>query len=189
MGHTLIALMLNTFQKKSGEFLTINVITNIFGKHASDLILCSEVKSWQILPIYSHRTILRKLITRFLIIFWDFSSIEWRSTIQTHSNKKVEDFFIAEINGRKKISKTINKYITVVNYVDKNLLVLSGASCGVSLWKISTIIVTPLGIAIASISQMFLITQENCQNVFKNNEKEKIKHRKIALLAGASWIT
>ena len=41
--------------------------------------------------------------------------------------KEIEDFFIAEINDRKQMSQTLNKYITALHYAGKTSLVLSGA--------------------------------------------------------------
>ena len=40
------------------------------------------------------------------------------------------------------MSKTLNKYITALDYADKTLLVLSGASSGVSLCSFFTVIGT-----------------------------------------------
>lgn len=55
------------------------------------------------------------------------------------------------------IIKRLNKYITVVNYTDKILLVLPGASSGVFLFSSNPVIGTPVGIASTSISLVFLI--------------------------------
>ena len=54
------------------------------------------------------------------------------------------------------MNKTLNKYITALAYVDKTLLVLSDASSGVSFGLFTTIIGTPVGIANASISLVYL---------------------------------
>ena len=69
--------------------------------------------------------------------------------------KQIEDFLIAEINDRE---KTLNKYIIVFNYSDKTLLVLPDTGSGVSLFSSITVIGTPIGIASASISLVFLLT-------------------------------
>ena len=70
--------------------------------------------------------------------------------------KEIADIFTAEINDRQKISKTLNKYITALDYADKTLLVLSGAGSGVSLFSFTTVIGTRVRIVSASIS--FLVT-------------------------------
>lgn len=53
--------------------------------------------------------------------------------------KEIEDFFIAEINGRVKMSKTPNKYITILDNTDSTLLVLFGASSGVCLFSLGRV--------------------------------------------------
>ena len=72
--------------------------------------------------------------------------------------KEIEDSFIAKINDREKTSKTLYKYITSLDYAGKALLVLSGASSGVSLLLFTTIIGTPVRVPSASISVVFLVT-------------------------------
>ena len=42
--------------------------------------------------------------------------------------KKIENYFIDEINEAKSCCKKINKYITIFNYIDKILIVLSPTS-------------------------------------------------------------
>ena len=56
------------------------------------------------------------------------------------------------------MSKILNKYVTSFDYAGKTLLVLSGKSSGVSLCLFSAVIGTPVGIASASISLVFLIS-------------------------------
>ena len=57
-------------------------------------------------------------------------------------------FCITEINDGEKMSKTLNKYIIALNYAKKAVLVLSVASGGISLWCFTTVIGTPVNIAI-----------------------------------------
>ena len=60
-------------------------------------------------------------------------------------------FFIAETNDREKMSKTLNKYSTVLNYAGKTLLVLSEADSCIFQFSFTIVIGTPVGIANASI--------------------------------------
>ena len=48
--------------------------------------------------------------------------------------KQIEYFFITEVSSSEKMRKTLNKYMTVLHYADKNLILLSGADIGVSLF-------------------------------------------------------
>ena len=97
--------------------------------------------------------------------------------------KEIRGFFIAEVNDRGKMSKTLNKFITAIDYADKSLLVLSGTSSGVFLCSFSTVIGMPVRIASASISLMFLISNAIVKMFLKTMGKKKNKHRKIACLA------
>ena len=57
--------------------------------------------------------------------------------------KEIENYFIAEINGREKVSKTLDKYITLPDYADKTLhfvFFLSDAGSGVSLFSFNIVI-------------------------------------------------
>ena len=81
------------------------------------------------------------------------------NTLQFRISRTNEiDFFIAEISDREKICKTLNKYTTVLDYVYKTFLILSGAVSGVFIFSITTVIGKTVGIVSASISLVFLIT-------------------------------
>ena len=71
--------------------------------------------------------------------------------------KEMEDFLNAKISDRENMSKTLNTYITTLDYPDKTLLVLSSTSSSVSLILFTTTIGAPVGISRASISLACLI--------------------------------
>ena len=73
------------------------------------------------------------------------------------------------------MSKTINNYITVLDYADKTLLVLLGADSGVSLFSFTNVIGTTVVIASASNNLVFLVTNAI--------EKKNINSKKFSLLA------
>ena len=63
---------------------------------------------------------------------------------------KIENCFIEEINRRKSRSKKLNKCVTVFDYINKNLIVLSATNGGVSICLFTSIVGAPVGIASAS---------------------------------------
>ena len=63
----------------------------------------------------------------------------------------MEHFCIAEINDRLKMSKNINMCITVLNYIDKTLLVLLDAGRTVSLSSFNTAVGALVEISSASL--------------------------------------
>lgn len=102
--------------------------------------------------------------------------------LRHNRSKEIEDFFIVEMNERKKLINVLNRYIIVLDYADNSLLVLSSTTSGVSLFSVTLIISTPVGIASASISLVLLATN-GFSKCFRNNGDEKNKEIKIDLLA------
>ena len=68
----------------------------------------------------------------------------------------IENYFHQEINQRKICSKKLNKYVTVFDYIDQALIVLSATSGGVSIILFTSIVGAPVGIASASLTLFFL---------------------------------
>ena len=71
------------------------------------------------------------------------------------------------------MSKTLNKFVTAFDYVEKTLLVLSGASSGVSLCSFTNVIGTLSGVASASISLVFFISSGIIKMLLKTTERRK----------------
>ena len=68
---------------------------------------------------------------------------------------ETEDYFITEIKERELMSKKLRKCISVFDYFDKSLIVLSVTSGSVSIASFATVIGIPVGIASASLSLTF----------------------------------
>ena len=77
------------------------------------------------------------------------------------------------------MSNRVKKYIAALNYADKILIVLSDASSGVSLNLFTTLIGTLFGIASASISLVFFISNGIVKTFLKTMEKKKINTEKL----------
>ena len=73
---------------------------------------------------------------------------------------RIENYFYLEINERKSCIKKLNKYITVFEYIDKILIILSATSGGVSIISFLSIAGVPVGIASASFTLVFLLQKE-----------------------------
>ena len=71
---------------------------------------------------------------------------------------RTENSFYQEINQRKSYSKKLDKYVTVFDYIDKILIVLSANSVGVSIISFTSIARAPVGIVSASFTLSFFIT-------------------------------
>ena len=97
-------------------------------------------------------------------------------------NKK-KDYFNFEIQERKTMSKKLSKYITVFDYVDEILIVLSATFGTLSVVSHVTIVGIPVGLAGASLTVVFSLTTGIIKKLLKITRKKKKKHNKIAMLA------
>ena len=101
--------------------------------------------------------------------------------------KKIENYFINEINERKSYSKKLNKYVTIFDYIDKILIVLSATTGGVSIISFTTIVGAPVGIASASLTLFFSLTTGIVKKLLNVTRKKKKKHDKILMLAKSKF--
>ena len=99
--------------------------------------------------------------------------------------KQIEYLFITEVNNGEKMRKTLNKYMTVLHYADKNLILLSGADSGISLffYLLLFVVDTLVRKTSASIRLVFLIGNAIVKLLLETKRKEKNKHRWVILLA------
>ena len=94
----------------------------------------------------------------------------------------IENYFYQEINQRKSYSKKLNKYVTAFHYIDKNLIVLSAASSGVSIISFTSIVGASVGIASASLTLIFSRTTGIIKELLNITRNKKKKCDKILLL-------
>ena len=72
--------------------------------------------------------------------------------------KKIENCFINDINQQKAQSKKLSRYVTIFDYIDKTLIVLSATTSGVSVISFTNTIGKSVGIVSASFTLIFSIT-------------------------------
>ena len=84
-------------------------------------------------------------------------------------------YFINEINKTKLCCKKLNKYVTIFNYIDKILIVLSATSGGVSIISFSSVIGAPVGIASASFTLIFSLATGIVKKLLNITRKKKEK--------------
>ena len=63
----------------------------------------------------------------------DKTNLSEKTKFRLDEISEIENCFIEEINWRKSCSKKLSKYVTVFEYIDQALIVLSAASGGVSI--------------------------------------------------------
>ena len=71
---------------------------------------------------------------------------------------KIKNYFVSEIQERKRMSKKLSKYIDTFDYIDKILIALSATSGGIIIISSTSIIGIPAGITSASLTFVFSLT-------------------------------
>ena len=92
---------------------------------------------------------------------------------------EIEDYFVAEIKERELMSN----YISVFDYFDKSLTVLSVTSGGVSIASFATVIGAPIGIRSAGLSLSFSLCTGLVKKLLKATRNKKKKHNKIVMFS------
>ena len=77
----------------------------------------------------------------------DKTKLSDQTKFRLYEIKKIENYFINEINEEKSYSKNLSKYVTIFDYIDKILIILSATSSGVSIISFTSVIGVPAGIA------------------------------------------
>ena len=71
------------------------------------------------------------------------------------------------------MSKRLSKYIASFGYFDKSLIALSATSGSISIASFATVIGAPVGIASASFSYAFSISEGTVKKLLKITQDEK----------------
>ena len=95
----------------------------------------------------------------------------------------IKNYFYQEINERKSYIRKLNKYITIFDYIDKTLIILSATSGGVSIISVISIVGLPVEIASASFTLIFSVAKEIIKILLKITRNKKKKHDNILMLA------
>ena len=96
----------------------------------------------------------------------------------------IESYFYQEINERESYIKKLKKYITIFDYLDKILIVLSTTtSGGISIISFTTIVGAPVETASANFTLIFSISKVLIKILLKKTRNKKRKHNNIFILA------
>ena len=95
----------------------------------------------------------------------------------------IEKYFYNEINEEKSYIKKLEKYITIFNYLDKILIILSATSGGVSIISFTTLVGVSVGIVSASFTLIFSIAKWIIKALLETTRNKKKMHDKIHMLA------
>ena len=81
----------------------------------------------------------------------------------------------------------MSKYVTIFDYIDKILIVLSATTGGISIISFTTTIGAPVGIASASFTLIFSITTGIIKKLLSTTRKKKKMQDQILMLAKSKF--
>ena len=85
----------------------------------------------------------------------DKAKLPDQTKLRLYEIKNIDNYFINEINERKSYSKKLNKYVTIFDYIDKILIILSAITSGIPIVSFTSVIRTSVGIVSASFTLIF----------------------------------
>ena len=117
----------------------------------------------------------------------DKTKLSDQTKLRLYEIKNIENYFINEINERKSYSKKLNKYVTIFDYIDKILIILSATTSGISIISFTSVIGTSVGIVSASFTLIFSLSTGIIKKLLNMTRNKKKKHDKILMLAESKF--
>ena len=117
----------------------------------------------------------------------DKTKLTDQTKFRLYEIKKIDNYFINEINRKKSYSKKLNRYVTIFDYIDKILIVVSAETGGISIISFTTAIGAPVGIASASFTLIFSLTTGIIKKLLNVTINKKKKPGQILMLAESKF--
>ena len=118
----------------------------------------------------------------------DQTKLPDQTKFRLYKKKNIENDFINEINQQKVYSKKLSRYVTIFDYIDKILIVLSATTSGVSIISFtSTTIGESVGIVSASFTLIFSLTTGIIKKLLNMTINKKKKHDQLLMLAESKF--
>ena len=109
----------------------------------------------------------------------DQTKLTDQTKFRLYEIKKIDNCFINDINQQKAYSKKLSRYVTIFDYIDKILIVLSATTSGVSIISFTSTIGKSVGIVSARFTLIFSLTTgiiKKLLNVTINKKKSMINY-------------
>ena len=116
----------------------------------------------------------------------DKTKLSDQTKFRLYEIKKIDNCFVSVINQQKEYSKKLKKYVTIFDYIDKILIVLSATTSGVSIISFSTI-GKSVGIVSASFTLVFSLTTGIIKKLLNMTINKKKKHDQLLMLAESKF--
>ena len=117
----------------------------------------------------------------------DKTKLTDQTKLRLYEIKNIENYFINEINERKSYSKKLSRYVTIFDYIEKMLIILSATIGGISINSFTTAIGAPIEIASESFTLIFSLSTRIIKKLLNITRKKKKKHDKVLMLAESKF--
>ena len=118
----------------------------------------------------------------------DQTKLTDQTKFRLYEIKKFENCFINDINQQKVYSKKLGRYVTIFDYIDKILIVLSATTSGVSIISFtSTTIGESVGIVSASFTLIFSLTTGIIKKLLNMTINKNKKHDQLLMLTESKF--
>ena len=117
----------------------------------------------------------------------DKTKLSDQTKFRLYEIKKIENYFINEINQQKSYSKKLSKYVTACDYIDNILIIFSATTDGVSILSFTSIIVVTIRIANASFTLIFSLSTGIIKKLLNITRKKNKKYDQILMLAESKF--
>ena len=105
----------------------------------------------------------------------DKTKLSDQTKFRLYEIKKNDNYFINDISQEKSYSKKLSKYVTIFDYIDQILIILSATTGGISIISFTTTIGAPVGIASASFTLIFSLATAIIKKLLNITRKKKEK--------------
>ena len=113
----------------------------------------------------------------------DKTKLTDQTKFRLYEIKIIDNYFINKINQTKSHSKKLNRYVTIFDYIDKILIILSASTGGISIISFTTTIGAPVRIASAIFTLIFSLTTGIIKKLLNITINKKKKHDQVVMLA------
>ena len=117
----------------------------------------------------------------------DQTKLTDQTKFRLYEIKKIDNCFINDINQQKAYSKKLSRYVTIFDYINKILIILSGTTSGVSIISFTSTIGTSVGIVSASFTLIFSLTTGIIKKLLNMTINKKKKHDQLLMLAKSKF--
>ena len=118
----------------------------------------------------------------------DITKLSDQTKFRLYEINKFDNYFVNDINQQNAYSKKLSRYVTIFDFIDKVLIVLSATTSGVSIISFtSTDIGESVGIISASFTLIFTLTTGIIKKLLNITINKKKKHGQLLMLAESKF--